>query len=416
MPVSNPTDKAEENALPDPKLNPLLNPLLAAHMGRWAEVYFTTPPERREQAVADLLKELEATSPAQFDSRFVDNATGTGEINTLRESDRERLDWPPEPVKIGAICSACGHQNEEGHRFCGMCGAPVDIPPDEPIAEIERPDPIEPASWAKPSLDTNPVDYAIEPDYRFPAVREYDDTVEPARPPANYVPHHIPYGTNDVPHFAVESKPVPYRYRIYVGVGLAILLAVLAYMARRGTEALSGAGQSPPSRIIPAAQPGPATSEPPPAARSATPEEKVEKAEKKENVRKEPAQDAKLPEASSPKQTTAVRPAPRMVPVAANSASLSLEQSGAQDLATAEGYLNGNQGKTRDSREAAQWLWKAVGKGNPAATIVLSDLYLRGEGVPKSCDQARLLLDAASRKGVKAAADRLRDLQAFGCQ
>jgi TPR repeat protein len=185
-------------------------------------------------------------------------------------------------------------------------------------------------------------------------------------------------------------------------------------MARRGTEALSGAGQ--PSRIIPAAQPGPTTSGPPSATGSATPVEKAEKTEKKESGHTRPAQSAKLPEASSPKQTMAARTTPRMVPAAANSTSLSLEQSGAQDLATAEGYLNGNQGKTRDSREAAQWLWKAVGKGNPGATIVLSDLYLRGDGVPKSCDQARLLLDAASRKRVKAAADRLRDLQAFGCQ
>jgi TPR repeat protein len=48
--------------------------------------------------------------------------------------------------------------------------------------------------------------------------------------------------------------------------------------------------------------------------------------------------------------------------------------------------------------------------------IALSDLYLRGDGVPKSCDQARLLLDAAARKSEPAAAERLRHLQAFGCE
>jgi TPR repeat protein len=84
-------------------------------------------------------------------------------------------------------------------------------------------------------------------------------------------------------------------------------------------------------------------------------------------------------------------------------------------LATAESYLNGTQGMPRDRREAAEWLWKAVGKGNLAATTTLSDLYLRGDGVPKSCDQARLLLDAAARKGAKTAAVRLRNLPAFGC-
>jgi len=62
------------------------------------------------------------------------------------------------------------------------------------------------------------------------------------------------------------------------------------------------------------------------------------------------------------------------------------------------------------------WLWKAVAKQNPAATLMLSDLYLRGEGVPKNCDQARLLLDAAARKGQQAAAERLRNLQSYGCQ
>jgi TPR repeat protein len=93
-----------------------------------------------------------------------------------------------------------------------------------------------------------------------------------------------------------------------------------------------------------------------------------------------------------------------------------VEQSSAEDLATAERYLNGGQGKARDSREAASWLWKAVSKGNPTATLTLSDLYLRGDGVPKNCDQAHLLLDAAARKGVHAAAERLRNLQAFGCQ
>ena len=36
----------DERALPRPELNPLLNPLLADNMGRWAEVYFTSAPEK----------------------------------------------------------------------------------------------------------------------------------------------------------------------------------------------------------------------------------------------------------------------------------------------------------------------------------------------------------------------------------
>jgi TPR repeat protein len=61
-------------------------------------------------------------------------------------------------------------------------------------------------------------------------------------------------------------------------------------------------------------------------------------------------------------------------------------------------------------------LWKSVAKQNPTAALLLSDLYLKGNGVGKNCDQARLLLDSAGRKGVPGVAERLRNLPAFGCQ
>lgn len=48
------------NSLPSRHLSPVLNPLLASHMGRWAEIYYTTPVEKRDEAVAQLLQELEA--------------------------------------------------------------------------------------------------------------------------------------------------------------------------------------------------------------------------------------------------------------------------------------------------------------------------------------------------------------------
>jgi TPR repeat protein len=102
--------------------------------------------------------------------------------------------------------------------------------------------------------------------------------------------------------------------------------------------------------------------------------------------------------------------------VNATSSTLAAAQAGLEELATAQRYLNPGAGNTRDTQEAARWLWKAVAKQNLTATLLLSDLYLRGDGVPKSCDQARLLLDAAARKGATAAAERLRNLQTFGCQ
>lgn len=87
---------------------------------------------------------------------------------------------------------------------------------------------------------------------------------------------------------------------------------------------------------------------------------------------------------------------------------------GSQELLLAQHYLEGTTG-SRDATEAAKWLWKAVGKQNPRALMMLSDLYLRGDGVPRSCDQARLLLVAATKKGAPEAAEKLHRLELNGC-
>ena len=61
-----PEDKLSE-PLPDlsnlpvnPRLNPLLNPTLGRNLGRWAQVYLSTPPEQREQAIANLERQWQA--------------------------------------------------------------------------------------------------------------------------------------------------------------------------------------------------------------------------------------------------------------------------------------------------------------------------------------------------------------------
>ena len=79
------------------------------------------------------------------------------------------------------------------------------------------------------------------------------------------------------------------------------------------------------------------------------------------------------------------------------------EETALDELSVAQSYLNGRHGAPRDSSEAVRWLWRSVAKQNASATLLLSDFYLRGDGVSKSCDQARLLLDAAARKGKAAA-------------
>jgi hypothetical protein len=53
----------------------------------------------------------------------------------------------------------------------------------------------------------------------------------------------------------------------------------------------------------------------------------------------------------------------------------------------------------RNAEARAAWLWRAVGKGNPQAPVELARMYEQGNGVVRSCDQARVLLRVAAAKG-----------------
>ena len=91
------------------------------------------------------------------------------------------------------------------------------------------------------------------------------------------------------------------------------------------------------------------------------------------------------------------------------------ENPGEAQLILAWQYLEGQGGKPRDPTAASQLLWSAVEKGNLTAETTLANLYLRGEGVPKNCDQARVLLSAASNKGDAEAKRKLVELDHTGC-
>jgi len=66
--------------------------------------------------------------------------------------------------------------------------------------------------------------------------------------------------------------------------------------------------------------------------------------------------------------------------------------------------------------EDARTLWSAVGQGNTSAEVTLAKLYLiGGGGVPKNCDQARVLLRAAAKKGNGEAIAKLSQITRQGC-
>jgi hypothetical protein len=67
-----------------------------------------------------------------------------------------------------------------------------------------------------------------------------------------------------------------------------------------------------------------------------------------------------------------------------------------------------------DSAAEAAWLWKATAKGNPAAPVRLAAMYVKGEGVPRSCEQAIVLLKTAAEKENAVARNQLASMYGSG--
>src|SRR6267154_448655 len=229
MQVAHPEDKFDAEALPDPELNPLLNPLLAAHMGRWAEEYFTNPPEKRGQAVSDLLQELRNNAP-------VESASVQSMKEKANEDDREEairtagyLPKPP-PREARRTCGVCSATNGAEQQFCGMCGAPLQSSRPAVESKFHDPDPRSEVNWSEPGSSSGnySAEYASEPSPTFGYVQR--DAYEPE----------WSISETELPHFAQESESLPYRYRLYVGVALAALLGVLTYVGWHGMAGSPG--------------------------------------------------------------------------------------------------------------------------------------------------------------------------------
>ena len=408
-----PADKSKlKNTLPQPELNPLVNPVLGAHMGRWAEVYFTSAPEKREEAVLELLRELEGdTSTSKVTPAAAPKPDSAGHLEA-RQAVVAREDPKPaapaeesETSSIGSVtCRSCGKINPAQHKFCGMCGA--DLHPvrshDSPIIDREEDD-----------VSGSPIEER-ELEAAAPAFAGFGR--------ADQNPFHGSWASDEGPQLFPYSEPVPYRYRMYIGAAVAILVGALVYMAWRGTSAGIGSSHS-----LPPAAPAASTEPPAPAQVSPTPKSTAPETSSAPAPSANEASPASRAAAPSTTSNTTSNKSPdanpssnTAEPVKATAAPVPTSQpargNGFEELTIAENYLNGKQGKARDSAEAAKWLWRSVSKQNASAAVLLSDLYLHGNGVAKSCDQARLLLDAAARKGAAGAAERLRNLPAYGCQ
>jgi hypothetical protein len=74
-----------------------------------------------------------------------------------------------------------------------------------------------------------------------------------------------------------------------------------------------------------------------------------------------------------------------------------------------------NEVSQRQGPRTPAQLWASVQAGSSKAAVELAELYIQGEGVPRNCAQARVLLLVASEKRNAGAIKRLQDLDKTGC-
>ncbi len=91
------------------------------------------------------------------------------------------------------------------------------------------------------------------------------------------------------------------------------------------------------------------------------------------------------------------------------------QETGLAEYSRAMQLLHGTHSDA-DTSEAVRLLWISVEKGNPSAELTLAELYWHGQGVGRNCDQARILLSAAARKGNADAQKGLKRIQQEGCE
>jgi hypothetical protein len=119
-----------------------------------------------------------------------------------------------------------------------------------------------------------------------------------------------------------------------------------------------------------------------------------------------------VPPGARPPETSSPRGA---VDPAARSGVVFDSGSGQEEFLVARDILRGSN-RQQDLFRAVMLLWASVKKGHVPAEVTLADLYRRGDGVEKNCDQARVLLVAASKKGSVEARQMLEQIAEQGCE
>jgi len=421
-------------ALPNARLNPLLNPLLAKQLGRWAHIYYTASVDKREAAIEKLVCELEAE-----EARLGDG------VNTAREHETSSPQGPLPPRIPGPVLAevevmevaAQGAPVVEIPRAMNFPSkAPVEQQPTfeqavqiEQHAQRELEAPLRavretvPGSWQE--LLRRAGSAPQEDQWQASQVREADVIADQRSDEGSYIPRDAISYSKSLDDLLAKSEPIQmlppsgqkWRLPMIVAVVLAALGGSLwmiqGHLFQPGAVEQARRPLTPdqPSAVQPpVAQPSgasPSFAAPASASAHSTPASTDPQPISVANDKPKPP-NVNGAKSNASAQGPSLQAAP---PTDADLPSDPELLAGMREL----------QGPQRNSTEAARHLWQSVKNQNGSALIPLAGLYAKGDGVTKDCDQAKILLDAATRQA-KSHAQFLRvemsraDLRTSGCE
>ncbi len=439
-------------ALPNARLNPLLNPLLAKHLGRWAHIYYTASADKREAAIENLVRELE-----EEENRLNNGANSGGKSQAVRDvvavakeaaptPETSPLPAPPlvnefvapRPVEILAPSATTTHENSaQSYTGSSVDALPGVNPsedaifstPEPPIPAVEsvlverlpesapkeswhdllRP-PTSPPIFAAPSEKQKAAESEIVNQVGVQQLGVPQERVEPNR---SVPPETQPAEPSDLPAFVPKIDPtVAEDYRSFddllaksdAALALAIppsprnwripiTIAVLAMLGAgiwfAQTRAVDHQAAKP-TAVQQASAPLPEPS----SASSTSSSAPASSPATVPQATPDPAPAASAAVAP-PLANASEKPGETAPPVALPLLPNALPAD--PELAAGMRLLQGK-GVQRDSTEAARHLWLSVKNQNGSALLALAGLYAQGDGVNKDCDQAKVLFDAASRQ------------------
>ena len=439
------------SALPKQRLSPVLNPLLASNMGRWAEIYYTTPVEKRDAAVEQLVRDLEAETDASKDGYISARATPapppniqtvsevSSELSSNVSSPAERNHEPVQHLESPTFAAQPDFSLPE--HIVEIAPQQQQVRAAEPVLEqvleqelIEEEPPaaaISQVTEAKDGEDgtkanlrkeepstlglAEPLQDEILKTELVPEEAEAGETQDATRdealdeaspqasarihPPTSESPSEFPHPASVT---GAEDKHGWDGRKVAVAAALVLVFAGVLWSWRRGASA-------PNSTAVTTERAKPETAPTPPPAVNA------QASETEASGRIVGTQAKRATPPGSAKSLAVPAGIPGDIARDTAGDKLAAAENTDADLNTGLRYLRGETAD-HNSAEAAHYLWKAVGKQNGRALVELAGLYAKGDGVVKDCDQAKILLDAASRHKMKNLGTALETLRKSGCE